>query len=198
MMVLFIPILFMLAGAGLDLGWYYLNVSRLQNAADAAAVAGAYEIIKDEESFKDYDIVLVENEFAGYPEPDEDIDTTQGDKVAAKYAQKNLSSDDEAVTPLENDTYTITDNWSREESSEVTMKPSLRQNGKDFYYVVNLMEEVQHLFLPGSYDPMPAPVVAVAMITKKKRRHRRIGKQKNYSRCERRQGDLDRRKRRHE
>ena len=36
-----IPVLLMFTGVGLDLGWYYLNVSRLQNAADAAALAGA-------------------------------------------------------------------------------------------------------------------------------------------------------------
>lgn len=78
-----------------------------------------------------------------------------------------MSSENEAVTPLENDAYTITDNWSREESSEVKITSSLRQNGEDFYYVVNLMEKVQHLFLPGRYDPMLAPVVAVAMVTKK-------------------------------
>ncbi|MBR0290161.1 MAG: pilus assembly protein, partial [Selenomonadaceae bacterium] len=38
---LLIPLLFLFAGVGLDLGWYSLNVSRLQNAADAAALAGA-------------------------------------------------------------------------------------------------------------------------------------------------------------
>ena len=42
---LLIPILILFAGVGLDLGWYYLNVSRLQNAADAAALAGARTII---------------------------------------------------------------------------------------------------------------------------------------------------------
>lgn len=41
---LLFPILLLCGGVGLDLGWYYLNVSRLQNAADAAALAGAREI----------------------------------------------------------------------------------------------------------------------------------------------------------
>lgn len=36
-LICFVPLI----GAGMDLGWYYLNVSRLQNAADAAALAGA-------------------------------------------------------------------------------------------------------------------------------------------------------------
>ena len=47
MLVLFalmIPIILLFVGLALDLGWYYFNVSRLQNAADAAALAGAKEI----------------------------------------------------------------------------------------------------------------------------------------------------------
>ncbi|MBQ4405348.1 MAG: pilus assembly protein [Selenomonadaceae bacterium] len=43
---LLIPLLFLFVGVGLDLGWYYLNVSRLQNAADAAALAGAQALVK--------------------------------------------------------------------------------------------------------------------------------------------------------
>ena len=42
---LLMPLLFLFVGVGLDLGWYYLNVSRLQNAADAAALAGAKVIV---------------------------------------------------------------------------------------------------------------------------------------------------------
>ena len=41
---LMIPIIMLFVGLALDLGWYYLNVSRLQNAADAAALAGAQAI----------------------------------------------------------------------------------------------------------------------------------------------------------
>ncbi|MBE8955450.1 MAG: pilus assembly protein [Quinella sp. 2Q5] len=43
---LLIPLLIMCLGVGLDLGWYYLKVSRLQNAADAAALAGARALAK--------------------------------------------------------------------------------------------------------------------------------------------------------
>ena len=39
------PLAIFLSGGAIDLGWYYLNVSRLQNAADAAVIAGAQEII---------------------------------------------------------------------------------------------------------------------------------------------------------
>lgn len=47
---LLIPIILLFVGLTLDLGWYYLNVSRLQNAADAAAVAGARSIINNNSS----------------------------------------------------------------------------------------------------------------------------------------------------
>ena len=45
---LLMPIIILFVGVGMDLGWYYLNVSRLQNAADAAARAGAISIVEDE------------------------------------------------------------------------------------------------------------------------------------------------------
>lgn len=40
------PLLILFVGVGMDLGWYYLNVSRLQNAADAAVLAGAQAVAK--------------------------------------------------------------------------------------------------------------------------------------------------------
>lgn len=51
-----VPVFIFALGVGLDLGWYYLNVSRLQNAADAAVVAGAGVFIRgdDEAVFSDY------------------------------------------------------------------------------------------------------------------------------------------------
>ena len=167
---LLIPLLFLFVGMGIDLGWYYLNVSRLQNAADAAAVAGARELVERNNTFfKDYSIVLVDKKFAGYPESDEDIPTTESDKVAADYVRKNLSSDDTA-TALNDDSgnayaYTVTDNWSPD-SSEVTMTPHLGQNDDVFYYVVYLTEDIRHFLMPGRYEPMPAPVVAVALLTR--------------------------------
>ena len=48
---LLMPIFILVIGAGLDLGWYYLNVSRLQNAADAAVLAGAHKLRDDHDIF---------------------------------------------------------------------------------------------------------------------------------------------------
>lgn len=59
---LVIPIILLFVGLGLDIGWYYLNVSRLQNAADAAALAGARKIINTNSTkLKDLVPVLVQN-----------------------------------------------------------------------------------------------------------------------------------------
>ena len=153
----------------MDLGWYFLNVSRLQNAADAAALAGAQDLVARNDTFNGYRIVLVDKKFAGYPEPDEDISTADSDKEAANYARKNLSRDEEA-TALQGDSenayaYTMTDSWSPN-ASAVTMTPHLGQNGDVFYYVVHLTEDIRHFLMPGRYEPMPAPVIAVAMLFK--------------------------------
>ncbi len=165
-----IPLLFILVGVALDLGWYYFNVSRLQNAADAAVLAGAQDLVaRNNTIFKGYNITLVENKFSGYPDPDDDISTAESDEVAADYVRKNLSSD-AAATTLKDDlgnayAYTMIDNWSPN-ASEVTMTPHLGQDGDVFYYVVHLTENIRHFLMPGRYEPIPAPVVAVAMLTK--------------------------------
>ena len=92
---LLIPILLFLGGVGLDIGWYYLNVSRLQNAADAAVLVGANKLIEEHDTFKDknYKAKLVNKYPAGSPAYDTTdnltkgtsgklIDTTIGDEAA--------------------------------------------------------------------------------------------------------------------
>lgn len=44
---LLIPLLFLFIGVGIDLGWYFVKVSRLQNAADAAVIAEATKLIEE-------------------------------------------------------------------------------------------------------------------------------------------------------
>ena len=59
---LLMPLLFLAVGVSMDLGWYYLNVSRLQNAADAAALAGANALVNVEDSaFENYYVVSLAN-----------------------------------------------------------------------------------------------------------------------------------------
>lgn len=57
MLVLFaimVPVILLFVGLGIDVGWYYLNVSRLQNAADAAVIAGAKKLVDKELNEKMY------------------------------------------------------------------------------------------------------------------------------------------------
>ncbi|MBR3498591.1 MAG: Tad domain-containing protein [Selenomonadaceae bacterium] len=169
---LLVPLFILLIGAGLDLGWYYLNVSRLQNAADAAVVAGTHALVDDINAKNsaakisvtyNYDGTITDKYSADYLS---DADTSVGDEVAANYALKNLSADADWTKAQDVKAYTLSDDWSREEASEVTLMPFLYESGENIYYVVHLTEKVEHLFLPGFFDAMDAPVVAVAMLTK--------------------------------
>ena len=166
MYALLIPLLFLFVGVGLDLGWYYLNVSRLQNAADAAVVAGAHALINDTENFSDYSYdgtIISIDETADTTASEKS--TSAGDEVASEYALKNLS--DDASAQQNEATYTMTDNWSKDQSSTVTLTPSLREDTDgNLYYVVRIAEQVRHLFMPGRFEDMNAPVVAVAMLSK--------------------------------
>ena len=164
---LFIPLLFLILGLVLDLGWYYLNVSRLQNAADAAAVAGAHALIKDDEEdsvstiFSDYKNVKLVGKY-----PDKDGNKYRVDNIyeltaiensnviANEYVAKNLSSNEN----------TIINSWTK---TEVQSDEELYEKDDNLYYVVKLKEEIRHFFLPGWFDDMAAPVTAVALISKR-------------------------------
>ena len=60
-----IPLLFLFVGVTFDLSWYYLNVSRMQNAADAAVIAGAKTLLDDEQSLSDFNAITFINGFDG-------------------------------------------------------------------------------------------------------------------------------------
>ncbi len=163
---LLVPVMVLFVGVGLDLGWYYLNVSRLQNAADAAALAGAYKIISSDEEFKDYDessVRLVENILDNEP-----IElSTVGDGFAASYALKNLSPNTDAETVQQSgNSYIMNDAWGIGSSSEIKMTPSFYKIGEKYYYAVSLEEKIRHFFMPGLFESMNAPVISVALITK--------------------------------
>ncbi len=156
---LMMPVFILMLGVTLDLGWYYLNVSRLQNAADAAAVAGA-NALRKEESFSDYkNIKLV----GKYPAKDSNkyrVDTIyeldaieKTNVIANEYVAKNLSSNKD----------NIINSWTK---SEVGTEEGLYTKDDNLYYVVKLKEEIRHFFLPGWFDDMTAPVTAVALLSK--------------------------------
>lgn len=158
---LLMPIFILFLGATLDLGWYYLNVSRLQNAADAAAVAGAQTLVSKNETFKDYKNisligkypVKVSNEYRTFD--DSALDAIENVKVVVeKYVGKNLSHGDEE---------SMIDSWTK---SDIETEQGLYEENENFYYVVRLREEIRHFFLPGWFNEMNAPVTAIAMLSK--------------------------------
>ena len=157
---LLMPIFLMVVGVGLDLGWYYLNVSRLQNAADAAAVAGAQTLINNE-NFSDYKSVTLTSKYPGkVSEQYRTAETAkikaidESNDVAKEYVAKNLSSRKD----------NIINSWTK--SKVETETPTIYEKDDNLYFVVQLREEIRHFFLPGWFGEMDAPVTAVAMITK--------------------------------
>ena len=156
-----IPTLVVVAGAGLDLGWYYLNVSRMQNAADAAVIAGANSARNEEQALNDYNFAT----FADHvpqrlldPPVRYERGKETADRIAQRYVKKNLAGDStENATEL-SDSYT---------KDDVTFTSELwgddREDYNSLYYQVWLEEDVDHFFLKG-FSPMKAKVSAIAKI----------------------------------
>lgn len=103
---LLIPLLFLFVGVGLDLGWYYLNVSRLQNAADAAVLAGAWKLVERDATLKEYYVAYltdgkpsdfnaknydayVLSDSGGYVK--REVGQAKAEKEAKLYANQNLT-----------------------------------------------------------------------------------------------------------
>ena len=156
---LFIPLIFFFVGLTFDLSWYYLNVSRMQNAADAAAVAGAQTLTGEYGSLsycmgksfvKGYDGNNVQESYQ---------DTSLGDITAKTYVGKNMSTGNSDW----NDN-TIIDLWTRNELSFESLLLSETNDAGTLYYHVMLQEDVPHMFLKGWFDGMNAKVSSVVMI----------------------------------
>ena len=203
---LLIPFLFLFVGVGLDLGWYYLNVSRLQNAADAAALAGAFELTEKDKTMRDYFVYGLTTEPSGVKDENYyssfNIDTGEidenGNSIINKVdlAEKNglsvselQQSKTEAHSYATQNLYDInkehsticgtsktTNEWTN--NKDVAFSATLftrildadREKLSDIastgfrYYKVQLTEKIDHLFMPGWFDPMDATVVAWAVI----------------------------------
>ncbi|MBR1396662.1 MAG: hypothetical protein IJ563_03890 [Selenomonadaceae bacterium] len=144
-----------------DFGWWYLNLSRLQNAADSAALAGAHQIAKDESS--GYFVNLVNEDLTGWTEVN---DNEPGD--SRKYANNNLSGSDTNSQ----------DSWT---ANNVTFKHYLiagvsvdaeeeaagDTDDNVTYYKVELTETVNHLFtLMEQFGAMDIKATAIVKITK--------------------------------
>ncbi|MBE8952377.1 MAG: pilus assembly protein [Quinella sp. 1Q7] len=159
---LLIPLMFLFVGVGLDLGWYYLNVSRLQNAADAAALAGAQTLVKTEdfnnylvislapnkvlEDFDDYKDAFsnigTNGDLRNYHKIEDIADTLkEGRAVVEQYTRENLE-DSTTVNTASNTTDTVSaiDGWNNstaEADKKVTGKIELKYkivDGKNDVY----------------------------------------------------------------
>ena len=154
------PIALMVGGTGIDLGWYYFNVARLQNAADSAAVAGAQELMKKDNSLSDYRFSNLAERPKTYEENTK-RKTDEGDMIAKKYANNNLGT----TSYLGDDT--VTDSWS---GNIVSFDSKLygQNNPDDIFYYVVLEESHQHLFevLQRIIGNMDIKVSATAKISR--------------------------------
>jgi len=158
---LLMPIFLLILGLVLDLGWYYLNVSRLQNAADAAAVAGAQKLLTDKDNFSDYKNVSLVGKYPGKvsnqfnTSNESALETiTASQTTAKKYASKNLSGDENILV----------NSWTKNEIEHEA--PILYVQENNLYFVVKLKENITHFFLPGWFNEMGAPVTSIAMVSK--------------------------------
>lgn len=157
---LLVPMLFFFVGLTFDLSWYYINVARMQNAADAAVLAGAQTLIDDEQVLSDFTATTFVNGFDGSKTYESSRDTLLGDRIAKTYVEKNLSKDSDwnenAIIDLwtKNELYFNSTLWDDDSSDYSTL-----------YYHVMLEEEVPHMFLRGWFSHMNAKVSSVVKIT---------------------------------
>lgn len=169
---LLMPLLLMFVGVGLDLGWYYLNVSRMSNAADAAVTAGVSKFLEggDESLYSDYkDTALIDkvpSHILKDPVTGEahiaDRDKSDGDTEAKVYVKKNLSLNSAAWSNNK-----IADDWTKTDTSfSSTLWGYDLEDKNTLYYQVVLEEDIEHLLMPGWFEPMHATVSAVSKLTR--------------------------------
>lgn len=157
---LIIPMLFFFVGITFDLSWYYLNVARMQNAADAAVLAGAQTLIKREETLSDYNYTTFINSFDGSNAYESSRGTYRGDKIAKTYIGKNMSAKNSS---WESDT--MTDLFTRKDLHFSSTLLGDNANSETLYYHVMLEQEVPHMMLGKFFPDMNAKVSSVAKIT---------------------------------
>ena len=159
---LMIPTLFFFVGITFDLSWYYLNVARMQNAADAAVLAGAQTLIEREGTLSDYNYTTFVNGFDGSKvSPSTTRNTFTGDSIAKDYVMKNIAGDNSF--------------WASDTLQDVFTQRDLRFTGRllgdsnnnydVLYYHIMLEEDVPHMMLGKFFPDMKAKVSSVAKIT---------------------------------
>ena len=150
-----IPTLFMFVAAVVEFGWWFINQSRLQNAADAAVLAGAEKMVSESSStstsssnstFKIDFVNKVPETFTTSETPKDTVKT-----VAQGYADKNFSTNQELAAyynSFQHKTYGDTAKFN------------------PVYYAVELQGKAKHLFgILDKFGDMNLRAVAVAKIT---------------------------------
>ena len=148
-----LPTLFMFVAAVVEFGWWFINQSRLQNAADAAVLAGADKMVSESSStassnstFKIDFVNKVPETFTTSETPKDTVKT-----VAQGYADKNFSTNQELAAyynSFQHKTYGDTAKFN------------------PVYYAVELQGKAKHLFgILDRFGDMNLRAVAVAKIT---------------------------------
>ena len=160
---LLVPVAFCFVGAAIEFGWWYFNESRLQNAADAAVLAGASMLVFDEKNLSDYTYTtfITNNDSDLKKLIDDGVistrSTSDGDNEALKYIKKNMSKDD-----------TLTDKLN--ENAAINFVHILYGSDKSdydaLYYQITLSEKASHLFvITKQFGDLDIKAVSTVKIT---------------------------------
>lgn len=191
---LLIPLLILFVGVGIDLGWYYLNVSRMQNAADAAALAGAQELVEEGRTMatQDYYVdglvfpptdLLDETKYNKF-NVDEDgtvivqaIEINESKAVARRYATQNLYDSDTASHTTITNQKLVADEWTHKKDVSFsailytrnnTWKEETTTHSREASvgarYYRVTLKQKIDHMFLGGFKPMEAEVVACAII----------------------------------
>lgn len=146
---LMLPVMFTFVGVAADFGWWYFNESKLQNAADAAVLAGAKVIAQNDTKNDTVNLISSDDqtfiEFKKDKTPMKPINQEVIENTNI-YAEANLSDDYQ----LSSDLY--------ESGNENSSDPK--------YYVVTLTSKAEHLFnIMEKFGEMNTKAEAVAKIS---------------------------------
>lgn len=183
------PVLFLCLAMAADFGWLYFNQSRLQNAADAAVVAGAKQLVFDKQNLSDYTYTKLVSSY------DADLlrlaqkntistrITSDGDEVVKIWLKFNLEGKDKSafkivdISPLPGSKI-VRDStpaqWNTVKFSHM-LYGSDAEDFKALYYVITVSEQLDHIFggiisyfnkvFPLQIPHLEAKAVSVVKIT---------------------------------
>ncbi|MBQ7705759.1 MAG: Tad domain-containing protein [Selenomonadaceae bacterium] len=156
-----LPTLFMFVAAVIEFGWWFLNQSRLQNAADAAVLAGVNEILSEADANTVLSYDFVNKVPSGYSEIPIAKDA-KGDTVALAYAEKNFT-----YVPFRNETnFFERHSYRNSKLSSATNSTAQNYFLYPMYYEVELRGQVQHLFsILNNFGEMSLHVKAIAKVS---------------------------------